>query len=60
MVLRMRDLVELLGICRSTIYKLRKAGDFPEPVKVGPRSIGWRRADIEEWLEGRERVDLRP
>jgi len=28
-------------------------GEFPAPVKLGARAVGWRRSDIEAWLESR-------
>lgn len=33
----------------TTILKLRKAGKFPEPIKIGLRKIAWHRSDIEAW-----------
>ncbi|PKY11545.1 hypothetical protein B1757_03835 [Acidithiobacillus marinus] len=39
---------------RSTIYAWVKQGIFPKPVKIGPRAVGWRKSDIDEWLSSRE------
>ena len=44
------------GLSRSTIYLMIKAGTFPKPVKLGARAVGWREADILDWLESRETV----
>jgi predicted DNA-binding transcriptional regulator AlpA len=27
--------------------------DFPKQVALGPRSVGWRAGDIDQWLESR-------
>ena len=49
-VLRRPDVEALTGLSRSTIYKFMKDGTFPKTVKIGPRAVGWRQADIEDWL----------
>ncbi|RAH97627.1 DNA-binding protein [Acuticoccus sediminis] len=38
-----------LRISPSTFRRLEKAGELPEPVKVGPRTL-YRRADLDDWL----------
>jgi prophage regulatory protein len=29
-------------------------GDFPAPVKLGPRAVGWRESDLQRWLANLE------
>ena len=41
------------GLSRSTIYARLSTGDFPPPIKLGVRSIGWIEADIDEWITSR-------
>ncbi|WP_457356110.1 helix-turn-helix transcriptional regulator [Roseateles sp. P5_D6] len=38
---------------RSTIYRLMGQGLFPLAVRLGPRAVGWRDTDIDQWLEQR-------
>ncbi len=46
-----RDAVEAAtGLSRSSIYRLMRAGQFPEPVKVGLRAVRWRESDLATWL----------
>ena len=26
-------------------------GEFPKPIKLGRRAVGWREQDIKDWLE---------
>jgi prophage regulatory protein len=40
------------GLSRSTIYAGMAKGTFPQAVKLGPRAVGWREADIAAWLDG--------
>lgn len=43
------------GIGRTTIYRLMRAGEFPEPVRIGPRAVRWIEAEIAAWLASRPR-----
>jgi prophage regulatory protein len=51
---RMRRVVGMTGLCRSTIYKMIAADEFPRPVKLGKRAVAWRRADLEHWSDQRQ------
>ena len=39
----------LLGIGRTTFYKLHLSGRLPLPIRFG-RSVRWRRAELSDWL----------
>lgn len=49
-VLRLPDVMELTGLSRSTIYAYMESGNFPKPIKLGARAVGWRQTDIDEWI----------
>ena len=49
-ILRRPDVEAVTGLSRSTIYKWMDEGSFPKPVKLGPRAVGWREVDINDWL----------
>ena len=49
-ILRRRQVEMATGLSRSTIYSRIKAKTFPAAVQLGPRSVGWRAADIEAFL----------
>lgn len=51
-VLRLRDVQEMTGRKRSSIYEDIAAGRLPRPIKIGPRAVGWLRTDIEQWQAG--------
>lgn len=41
------------GLSDTTIWRLRRAKDFPEAVPLSPGRIGFRAGDLAEWLETR-------
>lgn len=52
-----RDEVEQICDCTtSTLYRWVRLGHFPEPIRIGIRSIRWRRAEVEHWLDQRPRA----
>lgn len=52
-ILRPLQVMELLGLSRPTLYRLRKEGRFPNSIKLGEKSIGWMRKDIENWIKSK-------
>lgn len=56
-LLRIRQVVERVGLHRGSIYRLMAAGEFPRPVPLSAKSRAWVEAEIDQWL--RERIALR-
>ena len=52
-LIRENELLRLLKISHSTIWRRRRARKFPEPIKLTDRSVAWRLADIRAWLAER-------
>lgn len=52
-LLRRRQVEEITGLSRSSIYRLMRKGEFPSPVRVGPSAVRWKASDISAWLESR-------
>lgn len=43
----------LLKVSERTFHTLRRSETFPRPVEgLGPRTVRWRRADLEAWVSG--------
>jgi len=58
-VVRMRQLIVMLGLSRSSIYRFISLGQFPAPIRLGDKAVGWRVNEIEEWLNARPNsIDL--
>jgi prophage regulatory protein len=51
-ILRLRDVLKLVGLSRSYLYKRIKDGTFPKQVKLGERAAGWFSADVYAFLNG--------
>ena len=52
-LLRRRQVEEITGMSRSSIYRLMQDGEFPRPVRIGPAAVRWRVSDLSAWLESR-------
>ena|SRR5256885_863458 len=50
-LIRLGDVCRFLGISKSTVYKKLSESSFPEPARLGPRTVRWRVDDIEAWRD---------
>lgn len=49
-----RPLVEArTGMSKSSIYLAIQKGQFPRPIKLGARAVGWLERDIDIWISQR-------
>lgn len=55
-IVRPRDLPQCTGLSRTTIHRLRKAGNFVPHIKLSTGAIGFSRDAIETWLKSREEM----
>jgi len=52
---RLPSAIGMTGLCRSSLYKALAAKDFPEPVMLGKRAVGWRESDLIAWVQSRQK-----
>ena len=52
-ILRLPQVIVRTGLSRSSIYAKVSAGDFPEPISLGARAVGWLADEVEAWLVAR-------
>lgn len=52
-VLRMQQVLVATGLSRMTIYRLEKSGCFPSRLQLSANAIGWRKEDVEAWINSR-------
>jgi len=53
-VLRRKDAASYLGVCVNTLGNMKDAPGFPRPIRITHRSVGYRKADLDAWLESRQ------
>jgi len=49
----LREVKSRTTLSGPTLWRLRKTGRFPEPVRLSPGRVGWREADLLDWLDTR-------
>jgi prophage regulatory protein len=42
-----------IGLSIPTIWRLRRAGDFPTPIRISKGAIGFLETDIDQWIADR-------
>ena len=52
-LLRLPDVVERVGLQKSSIYDGVKHGTFPAPVKLSRRAVCWPASAIDAWITER-------
>jgi len=54
-LLTVKELAAALGIHQRTCWRMAALaeagqGDFPRPLRIGPKTVRWRLADVEAYL----------
>ena len=52
-IYRLKNVIEVTGMSRSTIYRLMDQDRFPKPIKLSQRIIGFLEEDIDQWIQER-------
>lgn len=54
-IVNIKELSSLLGLSRATIYRLCESDQsFPSRVYLSKRRIGFKKKEIDEWIETRK------
>ena len=48
--LRTNQLIEKIGLSRSSIWRLESQGKFPRRRQIGPGAVGWLEEEVEKWM----------
>jgi len=48
-IYRLPDVMNMTGLSRSSIYLRISTNEFPKPVKLGRRAVGWPEDSIIAW-----------
>lgn len=49
-ILRIQQTCALLGLSRSTLYRMIAKGEFPAPTRLSTRAVGWQAGTVHAWL----------
>ncbi len=49
--LRIKDVMVITGLARTTIYERMKRGLFPKSITIGPRTVVWLESEIQAWMD---------
>jgi len=52
-ILRLRQVLELTGLSRSTLYLYMQNRQFPIQVRLGAKIVGWVEDEVIDWIRGR-------
>lgn len=52
-ILRAEQVIKSCGLPRSTLYRKIANGEFPKPIQLSERAVGWLESDIAEWQKAR-------
>ena len=52
-ILRLKQVVEITGTSKTTIYRWINANQFPRPINLSHASVGWLEADINDWIQSK-------
>lgn len=55
-ILRVDAVSYLTSMSRTSIYRAMNRGDFPRPIRLGERAIGWKMREVRKWLDERKRA----
>lgn len=49
-IIRLKEVMNLTGLSRSTIYKYIADNVFPVSVPLGDRCVGWIESEVHDWI----------
>jgi predicted DNA-binding transcriptional regulator AlpA len=53
-IIRPRDLMAMLSVSRHGLARMVQDEGLPAPIQLGPRSVGYLKDEVEQWLDARK------
>ena len=47
---RLKDVIRVTSLSRSTIYRYMYEGLFPKQIEIAPRIVVWLESDVQKWM----------
>lgn len=54
---RLKDVEQLTGLSKSSVYRLEGLKEFPQRVKLSARASAWKSDEILAWMAARPRAN---
>ena len=54
--IRIREVMRLTGLARSTIFLMSSTGRFPKQIALGCAASGWLESEVIQWCDAQVRV----
>jgi len=58
-IYRIKEVCDITGLSRSSVYKLIRLGLFPSGIKLTHRSSGWSNEQLEDWLRAKVKAGVK-
>ena len=55
-MMRVKEVCQMTGLSRSTIWRMERAGSFPKHYLLSPGRVGWKWSEVQNWIDGRQHV----
>ncbi len=50
-LLKLKQVVAVTGLARSTLYKYCAENGFPKPIHLGERNVAWVEREVQLWIQ---------
>jgi predicted DNA-binding transcriptional regulator AlpA len=52
-IIRAKEVQDLTGLSRTTLWRMENREDFPRRVGLGGNLVGWRWSEVRQWIDER-------
>lgn len=49
-LVRLRQVLDRVGVSRSTLYEMVRRGEFPQQRRLSIRCVGWVESEVDAWI----------
>lgn len=55
-IMKPEEVYERLGLSKVTVWRMRKQGEFPPPIRLSGGRVGWPEQVIADWIASRSQA----